>query len=308
MHETSKDQIKKNQIKELMPQINGDLWAAVIATRTNEPELVKELIDDMGIAKAFGGYEVQPDRRNILEQLIDAFLSLIGIDNKRYGVNGVNMEGATPLHLVAGSKDLVALLVEKYKADLNIPDRSGATPIFNAVSLGVQPDIVKYMKEHGADLAHRDNEGNSLLHCAIKEHRDTTRDLTKTILYLIEQGLNPNDKNAAGESVYDLASRLEKPELRKLMETAYRQQEARGVAKSAMKQATMAESLAQTGLVDEKEAMQAHMAAKGAVKKAAEEELKGKPIPSKADSVLGISASFRSKVENDKTRPAGKGH
>lgn len=68
----------------------------------------------------------------------------------------------TPLHLAAseGHEEMVVLLLDIYRADMNITDRYGGTPMIDAVR-HKRDNIAKLLRNHGAVLKVRDAGGGS---------------------------------------------------------------------------------------------------------------------------------------------------
>jgi tetratricopeptide (TPR) repeat protein len=87
----------------------------------------------------------------------------------RYGkkVNGLGDKGISPLHECIGSSNLVKLLVEDYKADINTPDDLKNTPIMVAAAAG-HTKVVEYLLSRGADLKCTNKESDNIFHFIIK--------------------------------------------------------------------------------------------------------------------------------------------
>ena len=71
----------------------------------------------------------------------------------------------TPLHIAAeeGHDEIVALLVEKYKVDVNAVDKNGWTPLHSAAKHG-HVNIIEFLISHGAFVRALPNVVSSSLH------------------------------------------------------------------------------------------------------------------------------------------------
>ena len=141
---------------------------------------------------------------------------------------------------VKGHLDLVKLLHEKYKADINSrsdsystalrsacymsnfeickylvehlanvnePNLMGGTPLINSIQ---SIDLVKLLIQHNVDLNYQDFTGTTALHYAIQEYQHalpgTSAHTLDVIQLLIRSGANPRLKNMYNEDAYRLAS------------------------------------------------------------------------------------------------------
>lgn len=101
----------------------------------------------------------------------------------------------------SGRMDIVELLVKK-GADTNVADQNGSTILINACE-GGWIDIVKFLVNNGANVHATDNNGNNALMRIFRKHNN--QPLNKKIFFeivqfLIEKGVNVNDKNIVGIS------------------------------------------------------------------------------------------------------------
>ena len=82
----------------------------------------------------------------------------VGFIEKYYSIENVNNEiyigGLRGLHVACSWKNLefIKILVESKKANIDIPDSSGKTPIHIAVVLENNEEIIKYLIEKGANI------------------------------------------------------------------------------------------------------------------------------------------------------------
>lgn len=103
-------------------------------------------------------------------------------------VNQVNEINQTPLFLAADQVygDIVDLLL-KYKANPNIQDEKGDTPLLLVCDWADSQSAVECIKNlisHGADTDVRNNEGQTILHKAFGAY--------SILKFLLEEGLGPN--------------------------------------------------------------------------------------------------------------------
>lgn len=81
-----------------------------------------------------------------------------------FDINARGLDNCTPLYYAVLGKciDIVKILINK-KADLDIPDKSGNTPLIIAVRMyDGNDDIIKILLESGANPMAKNNAGNTL--------------------------------------------------------------------------------------------------------------------------------------------------
>ena len=113
-------------------------------------------------------------------------------------VNAPDRFGATPLHAVAQSArdpGVVSVLVEA-GADVHARRPDGATPLHSSVEWGRSPQVVEALVTAGADVNARDNGGNTPL------HRFGQSSDTAVARRLIELGADPLARNDLGRLAY----------------------------------------------------------------------------------------------------------
>ena len=105
--------------------------------------------------------------------------------------------GMTAVHHAAinGNKEMVELFIEK-KANLNLPNKYGATPLMSAI-LSENPGIAELLIDEGANVAKESNSGETALILAVRERY---HDLVKQIIAAFIN-LNPDNKNALIEFI-----------------------------------------------------------------------------------------------------------
>jgi ankyrin repeat protein len=100
-------------------------------------EDVKHMLNDKNVDRFFAA--VESGNVQLVEEILDKDkVDIDSLDKGRYH--------RTALHMAAtdGRENLVKLLVEKYKADVNIADEIGEVPMHNAADKG-HVNIVKYL-------------------------------------------------------------------------------------------------------------------------------------------------------------------
>lgn len=121
------------------------------------------------------------------------------------GVDVKDNNWVTPLMTAAdgtGSPEnklrTIKMLVDA-RADLNAPDKIGETPVLYAARHSAQGDtieIIKLMKEKGADIHHKNNFGGDILMTAVQERYPYVHgERVKVVEYLIQQGVEVNGRN-----------------------------------------------------------------------------------------------------------------
>jgi ankyrin repeat protein len=132
---------------------------------------------------------------NILSMLI-ALKAKINIQNK---------ELETPIHLAVLARNIenIESLVSQ-GADLTIPNKNGEIPMFYAMKTG-DLRIVKLLYANNSPIQGVDKDGNNLIHYCIlncpsyKENDDNMLNTKSEIIqFLIERGINTEQKNKAG--------------------------------------------------------------------------------------------------------------
>lgn len=115
-------------------------------------------------------------------------------------VNTKNLEGQTPLCIVAKCRfDLVKTLIEN-KADVNMQSDDKISPLHWAVEYD-NVDIVEYLLKNGADTELRDGNYETALHWAAWTGHHKSAEL------LLQYGANKSVQNGEGITPIDLASR-----------------------------------------------------------------------------------------------------
>ncbi|VUC27045.1 unnamed protein product [Clonostachys rosea] len=121
--------------------------------------------------------------------------------------NVVDKSGVAPIHLIK-TIDSMVVLIEEGHADINLAQRDGKTPLLNMLSNYHVETTLKFL-EYGPDCSITDNDGNGVLHTALKQW-NTDANLIKALL---KAGADPNAKNKAGLTPILAMRRDFKPQL-----------------------------------------------------------------------------------------------
>jgi len=133
---------------------------------------------------------------NELQRLLNIDSTVI---NKKYRGDTAIMKASRQCN---GSKVVAFLL--KNGANINdkdVRDTIDQTPLIVAAQGGCK-DIVKMLLQAGADIHHRNDQGETALISAAQEGHN------EVVQILLEAGSNVNQENADGETALDLAVRL----------------------------------------------------------------------------------------------------
>jgi ankyrin repeat protein len=123
-----------------------------------------------------------------------------------------SLDGLTPLHYAAAYKaDSVVQLLLQRRADANVADHNGTTPLMMAKSLAV----VKLLLAAGADATAVDNRNYSALH-----HHAISDACAGTVCLLLQAGANPRAVNGCGNTAAHLAGVCEHLALEALLSRA----------------------------------------------------------------------------------------
>lgn len=94
--------------------------------------------------------------RNYLNRAVEQLKIAVGLSRRESLVNCQYENGDTPLHLAVkihkdGSHDAICKMLLEEKADPNIPDNEGNTPLDTAMR-NRSESLVQLLKKHGATL------------------------------------------------------------------------------------------------------------------------------------------------------------
>lgn len=115
-------------------------------------------------------------------------------------INTQDKDGLTTLHIASdrGDLDAVKYLVEN-KANINIQDATGRTPLVYAVEIYRNDEVIKYLIEQGADKNIKMMSGRTALFSAV-EYRSI-----EIVKLLIDKD-NIEDKDTYGKSILDIVN------------------------------------------------------------------------------------------------------
>lgn len=183
-----------NEIKEFMmntlPNYAGDYWLAFEASKIQDLAVIVAIISNGIKTQKLFPPHYKLDRKNMF--------------------NSKDHNGKRLLYMVAGNVQIVRVLVQGYKADINGRNNDGQTPVFAAVALGAI-DSLRLLRKEGAEL----NNAQGLLHHTVKLHEPKTgRNLFKVAEYLVQVvGLSVIEKGNFTNTPLALARELGKADL-----------------------------------------------------------------------------------------------
>lgn len=158
------------------------------------------------LLRQYGGQDTTPANIAILDAAEDGDLKTAEALLKKNPalVFTKNPDGSTPLLLAAhnGHKDVAQLLLTN-KADVNVRDNWGDTPLHWAIMSLSPRDLVELLLANGADVNARDKEGKSPLHLAVLYW---WQDPTIAEL-LLAKGADVNPRNNQGQTPFYIAAR-----------------------------------------------------------------------------------------------------
>lgn len=105
---------------------------------------------------------IEDSEKTIFDWVKEKNVDKVKISNENINVNKLDESGLSLLHWAAdrGSLEIVKYLIESLKADVNLRDGNGQTPLHFAVSCEYS-NVENYLIEAGADVNAKDNDGLS---------------------------------------------------------------------------------------------------------------------------------------------------
>jgi ankyrin repeat protein len=115
--------------------------------------------------------------------------------------------GQTLLHVACDQDqlELVKHIVEKMKANINIPDKNGWTPLHCATKEN-NLEVADYLLERGADAGALTHDRDTPLHYFVRCSYDKPGLYEKIFKVLLLRGCDIDKQNSIGESALHLAS------------------------------------------------------------------------------------------------------
>lgn len=165
---------------------------------SNAFEQIKEMI-----RKVLNINQVGSDGKRLLDHAIElknVEVVRLLVEDHRAELNYTDYKGDTPIHNAVASDDLeiVKILVENGKEYLNCSNFMGEAPLHNAVRLG-NIKIVQYLVKEAADLNHLNFMGNTPLHNAAVLNR------IQIIKHFLQAGADMKAKNGLKQTAFELA-------------------------------------------------------------------------------------------------------
>jgi Ankyrin repeats (many copies) len=169
----------------------GDFWMALDALKIYELELIKVLIAEIGMNDELQYVPPKTPIRTQEGNLVQ-YSPMKVFAPYGHNINGINpTSGRTPLHWGSRNIGITKLLIGSYAADPNVRDVHGATPAHYVASNGALA-LLQYLVLHEADLAVKDNKGQSVFQTAVVDHIPRGlggRDRLEVIQYMMGLGL-----------------------------------------------------------------------------------------------------------------------
>jgi ankyrin repeat protein len=186
------------------------------AVRADLPDTIQTLLEEranLGARDRLGNTVLHAAVR---QNAVNAAQTLLNADPAL--ANSQNLEGRSPLHDAAqlGITGLVKLL-EDYRADIEIRDKEGNTPLMAATSRGAIPAVELLANTYRADPSTSNAQGDTPLHVAIRN--DLGLEAAKQdelIQVLLSGGASIHIKNGQrkqGQSPFQLALNQTSPEI-----------------------------------------------------------------------------------------------
>jgi ankyrin repeat protein len=144
-----------------------------------------------------------------------------------YDINSLdNQSGKGPLHDLCISKNMLKTFVDKFginNIDINVQDSQGRTPMMQAAQYS-NPESIKYLIDHNANIAAHDKSGQNLLHKLTKYSKETEQSVS-IINLVYKQDLNLfkilwEQKDKDGKTPEDYAKANTKGANKELLEKA----------------------------------------------------------------------------------------
>lgn len=96
--------------------------------------------------------------------------------------------------------NMIDILIEKNKIDVNVKDDYGCTALHDCVEYSYHQEMVEYLVHRGANVNEKNNDGNTPLHFAVLKNQ------WDAVKFLLTQKSDITIKNNAGQTVLDLLS------------------------------------------------------------------------------------------------------
>lgn len=123
----------------------------------------------------------------------------IGTTIKTSKTDYIELDSDFPLTF-AKSYKMIKLLVGQFGANVNSRNKDNSTPLMYLAEI-VDEKVLPYLISKGANVNHKDIDGNTALHDAVKRRFDISIDTSnKIIVNLLNNGANPNIKNNDGDT------------------------------------------------------------------------------------------------------------
>ncbi|TRY72083.1 hypothetical protein TCAL_00198 [Tigriopus californicus] len=180
------DKITERIRKSIWPDRNEELLIALLEHHPNEINKHSGILNNTLLHRA-----ARHGNKKAVRVLLD----------RKAKTDAKDVNGQTALHIACAHKqeDIVQMLVDDW-ADVNLSDIDGDAPIHLACKGGSMSILKIVMEKSLCKMGCEGNVGNSLLHYAAQHGH------VEMMIYLIENGNHPNQKNYLGETPLHLAA------------------------------------------------------------------------------------------------------
>ncbi|XP_046655006.1 ankyrin-2-like, partial [Daphnia pulicaria] len=130
------------------------------------------------------------------------------LETEKFDIDGVDNKGRTPLYWAIATNNLetVRHLIQK-GADPTVANKDGHTPLHAAVHHIKSIETVSLILENKqVDINRRDKNGTTALHCAIKAMEIEQSNNVEMVRYLLEKGADPTIRNNNGTTPFHLST------------------------------------------------------------------------------------------------------
>lgn len=155
-------------------QYYGQVNCLWYCARQNSIKITKYLLSQPGIDLNLAPSKVSDTPLMIASLRRNDKICELLLNDPRMTKQGINM--CDNLHRTAlsyacfqapGCKQIIKLLLNDERVDVNIPDKHGVTPLIKAVSVFMGVDIIDlFVNNERVDVKHKDNCGRTALNCA----------------------------------------------------------------------------------------------------------------------------------------------
>lgn len=142
---------------------------------------------------------------NIFNFIIKEFGDHYLLKNFGGNINGKDLYGRAPIHYLVKAFELMKFWVFTYKPDINVKTPEGSNVAFGAAEIG-DNIILKFLIKHNCDLHLKNKLGQNIIRRVVEFHYPSLgKNLLSTIKLLLDNNINPFEKDIYNKSAYDIA-------------------------------------------------------------------------------------------------------